>query len=85
MTAAELSLTPPRITASKYAAKRGLHYETVMRWCRNMLLGEQRNKRMPAMVARKVGRDWRIDEAATEHMQAVSSGNPIERDLARKS
>lgn len=73
-----------RLTAREYAELEGLHEETVTRWCRNMLKPAiERNSRFPVIVCRKRGRDWQIDPEATERMQAMVSGNPLERDLAR--
>lgn len=61
-----------RISAREYAAREGLHEDTVSRWCREGRL-----------VARKLGR-WMIDVEKSDRALALTAGNAAERDLARR-
>lgn len=75
-----------RVSARAYAAEIGRHEETVTKWCRNAALPkEKRKKGLPPMVAKRVGRDWQIDVAATERAQSIECGTALEKELARKS
>lgn len=69
-----------------YAQREGVHEEIVTKWCRNAALPpEKRNKRFPAMKAKRRGRDWRIDLEGTELAQSLQSGTSIEKEAAKRS
>ena len=75
-----------RLTATEYADKIKRHVNTVLLWLANSLKpASERNSSLPPIVARKVGRDWRIDVEATERAQALRCGNALERDLTRRA
>jgi len=74
-----------RLTAQAYAAQIGIHAETVKRWCRNSMLPEpERNKALPPMVCRRVGKSWQIAVEKTELAMSLICGNPAERSLAKR-
>lgn len=73
-----------RLTAKQYAELIGAHDETIARWCRNAAKPDPlRNKSLPPIVARKLGRDWKIDVAATERVQSLTCGTALERELVK--
>jgi len=72
-----------RMTAREYAALRGLHEDTVGRWLANAAKPEaDRNANLPPIKARRIGNRWEIDVAATDQLQSLKCGNPVERELA---
>jgi hypothetical protein len=74
-----------RLSARAYAAEIGVHEDTVQSWCRNsMLPNSGRNKALPPIVARRIGRNWQINVEKTELAQSLVCGNPAERDIAKR-
>ena len=65
---------PSRVSVEEYARMKGLHVVTVRNQCR---AGE-------TVKARRVGRSWEIDIAATDRLQSIKGGNALERTLAIK-
>lgn len=71
-----------RVSAREYAARIGVHEDTVQAWCRR-----SRDKKTPAekrmpIVAIKIGRSWMIDVAATDRNLAVQYGTASEKSAA---
>lgn len=74
-----------RLSARAYAASVGLHEDTVQTWCRNSMLPDSdRNKSLPPVVARRIGKSWQINVEATDRAQSLVCGNPAERGLAKR-
>lgn len=75
-----------RVSARAYAAQIGMHEETVTKWCRNARKPvNERNQKLPPVVAKRVGRDWQIDVEATERAQSLECGTALEKELTRKN
>ena len=72
-----------RLSATRYAARIGVHKATVQSWCRNSMLPEaEQNRNLPPVVARRLGKSWCIHVEKTEQAQSLCCGNPTEKSLA---
>lgn len=71
-----------RVSARAYAARIGVHEDTVQAWCRRSRDKKTPpEKRMP-VVAIKIGRTWMIDVSATDRNLAVQYGTASEKTAA---
>jgi hypothetical protein len=62
-----------RISAREYAEIVQKHEKTVQRMCR-----------AGKLKARRVGRSWEIDVAASERLLSLKFGNSLEREMTKK-
>lgn len=59
------------------------HIKTLQRWCRNsMKTPKERDKKMPPVVCRRIGRKWQINAEATQKAMSIALGNSAARDIA---
>ncbi len=73
-----------KITAETYATQQGIHPETVRRWCRNaMKPAAERNKHLPPIACRKLGRIFFINPTLTEKLQLAACACQAERVALR--
>lgn len=63
-----------RLSAREYAQQVGKHAKTIQRMCRR-----------GALKARRVGRSWEIDVAASERLLSLKFGNSLEREMTKKN
>ena len=74
-----------RQTPRQFAEKVGVKEATVRAWLRNAMKPEsERNKSLPPIIARRMGRQWQIAVEKTELAMSLCCGNPTEKALVKR-
>jgi hypothetical protein len=67
----------------EFAEMHGIKEGTAQRWCLNTTLPQGQRQNLPPVVCRKVGKQWFIDQAATETLHVAKFGNSLTKANAK--